>query len=346
MKTHVGIKRHRIHFSAQKKRNPLRYLLISFILLLVFATPAFTLSPVPASMLTRLVFSNGIAVKPDNYDEIKDKVTIIKNLEYPSNYKDNLVDLYIPNQTEAPTPIVIWIHGGAFVGGDKSDIEIYATSLAAEGIAVACINYRRAPEAKYPAPLIQTAEAYIWLKDIANTYSIDINRIILAGDSAGAHIAAQLAAVQTNSTYAAELELEQVIPQDSIKAVLLFCGPFEIAKMDEISSPTINFFMNRTAWAYFGQKNWQETFEHKATIANHITGDFPPAFITDGNTFSFEEHGMALAKALEKNAVPAEVYFIPPETETAPHEYQFIMNTPAAQESFEKVIAFVKEYTG
>jgi len=346
LKTHVGIKRHRIHFSAPKKRNPLRYLLISFILLLVFATPAFTLSPVPASMLTRLVFSNGIAVKPDNYDEIKDKVTIIKNLEYPSNYKDNLVDLYIPNQTEAPTPIVIWIHGGAFVGGDKSDIEIYATSLAAEGIAVACINYRRAPEAKYPAPLIQTAEAYIWLKDIANTYSIDINRIILAGDSAGAHIAAQLAAVQTNSTYAVELELEQVIPQDSIKAVLLFCGPFEIAKMDEISSPAINFFMNCTAWAYFGQKNWQETFEHKATIANHITGDFPPAFITDGNTFSFEEHGMALAKALEENAVPAEVYFIPPETETAPHEYQFIMNTPAAQESFEKVIAFVKEYTG
>ena len=216
-----------------------------------------------------------------------------------------------------------------------------AAALAAEGVAVACMNYRRAPEAKYPVPVIQTGEAYLWLRDNASTYAIDHERFIIAGDSAGAHIAAQFAALQSNAAYAEEMNFSQTVPLDTFKALLLFCGPFDAAKISESSNPVMNFFMGRAAWAYTGDKKWIAHLSGQMTISNHITEDFPPAFITDGNSMSFEEHGRQLADALERKNIRAETYFIPFETEKTAHEYQFVMNTSAGRESFRRALDFI-----
>ena len=329
-----------------KRKRKLSLIILSIIAFLLAVLLIFTLlSPIPASFMIRAAFTRKIAVPPDNYNELKRRVNVIKNQLYPSGYKDNTVDIYIPNDKEGPLPVVLWIHGGAFVGGNKEDVEIYATALAAEGLAVVCMNYRRAPEAKYPAPVIQTKDAYLWIKDVSNKYSFDINKFILAGDSAGAHIAAQFAAIQSNAAYADEMNFEQTVPLHTLKSVLLFCGPFDVAKINTGSNPIMNFFIGKAAQAYLGSKDWVKRFSYQTTISNHVTSDFPPTFITDGNNLSFEDHGRDLADALKKQDVSVETFFIPVSSEKAAHEYQFIMNTSSAKESFKQVTAFIKKHT-
>ena len=316
-------------------------LAVFIVVLLVFPF----VSPLPATFILKFAFRNGVAVAPDNYEEMKAQVTAIKDLTYPSLYRDNLADVYFLKDATEPLPVVLWVHGGAFVGGDKDDIEIYATALAYEGFAVVSMNYQLAPKAKYPTPVIQTGEACLWLEDLAAQYPLDTERLILAGDSAGAHIVAQFAAIQSNRDYAEEMAMEQIIPVGIIKSVLLFCGPFDIAKMGTGGNALINFFIDRAAWAYFGDRNWAESFSQQATIVNHITAKFPATFISDGNTGSFEDHARGLASVLEHNNVPVETYFVDPTVEIAKHEYQFIMNTPAGVESFQKALIFLRTYS-
>ena len=343
MMLHLTVPENREPLPPKKKRKLSKIILRCIVCLLAAAVVFTLLSPVPVSILIRAVFNKKIAVAPDGFEEIKSNVKVIKNATYPSEYKDNAADIYLPENQEGPFPVVLWIHGGAFVGGDKEDIEIYATALAAKGFAVVCMNYRRAPEAKYPIPIAQTNEAYLWIKDVADQYLFDTDRLVLAGDSAGAHVAAQFAVIQSNPSYAAEMEFNQSVPLHTLKAVLLFCGPFDVAKMEDGRNSIMNFFIGRAAWAYFGKKDWGKYFSGQATIANHVTGQFPPTFITDGNKLSFEEHGRALADVLKNNGVWVETHFIPIDTETTGHEYQFIMNTSAGEESFRKTVQFIQK---
>ena len=340
------IRREQEKLPEKKKRSFLKIsvvLIASVLITLLFAA---IVSPVPVSLLVRFAFRNGMAVAPENYEEIAATVMSVKDISYPSTYKDNTADIFLPRDQEEKTPVVLWVHGGAFVGGSKKDVEIYATMLASKGIAVVSMNYQRAPEAKYPGPIIQTEEAYRWLAEVSDAYSIDIDRIILAGDSAGAHIVAQFAAVQTNDKYAENMGMEQIVPIETLKAVVLFCGPFDVESINKTDNAVLDFFLGHTAWAYFGTKNWTEGFSDQVAITNHITSHFPPTFISDGNTNSFEDHGRALAAALADKGVPVEVFFIPANEEVTMHEYQFIMNTPAGQESFMRTVGFMKKYTG
>jgi len=330
----------------EKKFKPKHIILLSVIFLLAALIIFIFVSPVPISYIIRSAFNKKIAVPPDNYTDIQNNAEVVKNLKYPSEYKDNTADIYLPkNKENVPFPVVLWIHGGAFVGGDKEDIEIYATNLASEGFAVVCMNYKRAPEAKYPVPLIQTDEVYNWIQSISEQYHFDTTRFIIAGDSAGAHIAAQFAAIQSNPDYADEMGFIPVVPLNTFKAILLFCGPFDVAELDKGNNAVLDFLMGRAAWVYFGKKNWADDFAYQATIANHITDKFPPSFISDGNSMSFEKHGRDLADALKNKGVLVETYFIPVEKETAAHEYQFIMNAAAGKESFDKTLDFIRGLT-
>ena len=324
-----------------KKRRTIRTIMSLFSIFLIIVSTLTVFTPYPVSYLTRFMFRNGVAVAPANYETISSKIETLKDITYPSAYKSNIADVYLPRDVIEPYPVVLWVHGGAFVGGDKRDTEIYATALAAEGYAVVSINYELAPESKYPSPVIQMGEAYLWLESAAAKYGFDTGRIVLAGDSGGAHIAAQFAAIQSNSNYAKEMGIDQLAQIGKIKAMLLFCAPFDVSAITATDSAILNFLMGKLAWAYFGVSNWSELFEYQATISNHLTSKFPPTFISDGNSGSFESHARVFAEDLRKNSVEVETYFIPRDFEVTPHEYQFVMNTVAGAESFQKTLDFL-----
>ena len=329
-----------------------RLWILGSVLALLAALVVFSLlSPVPVAMLIRLLFHGGMASPPPDYDQLTAQVTVTRNVVYPSAFGRNRLDVYMPVDSAEPCPVVLWIHGGAFVGGDKSDIAIYATALAAQGYGVVCMNYHRAPEAQYPTPLRQVEEVQLWICDNAAEYGLDSTRLVVAGDSAGAHIAAQFALVQTSDAYATLLGRAPVVPPEQLKAALLFCGPFDVSRIGKGNNAVLNFMMGKAAWAYFGTRDWASPqtsppYAVQASIAPHVTGDFPPAFIADGNSMSFMEQGQALAEALAAKAVPVETFFLPVAEGTTPHEFQFLLDTPAGQQAFAQTVAFLELYVG
>jgi len=91
-------------------------------------------------------------------------------------------------QEFAPLPAVLVIHGGAWASGNKMTIGTHARALAEAGMVAVSINYRLAPDHKFPRQLDDVRAALVWMGENAARYSIDPQRIGLFGYSAGGHL--------------------------------------------------------------------------------------------------------------------------------------------------------------
>lgn len=324
----------------------LKKIIAIIILLLLIVASYIYFSPKPAATLVHYLFKEGVAVKPAHYTEIEKNTVQFNDLDYSSKYKDGTLDIVVPRQTTKSTPVILWVHGGAFVGGDKKDVTEYAVQLADKGYAVVNMNYELAPSAQYPTPLKQMDEVYQFMQKQAKTYNLDMNKLYIAGDSAGAQIASQYINIQVDSDYAKAIQLPQTIDPQSIKGALLFCGPYDLSAFTNLGgNKVIDFFLNRVAWAYIGEKDWQNsTTTSLASLTDHISKNYVPSFITDGNTGSFENQGKKLSAILQSYSIPVEDVFYPVKTAELVHEYQFMMNLPESQHTFEKLIEFLQKH--
>jgi acetyl esterase/lipase len=104
-------------------------------------------------------------------------------------------DIYIPETTATQLPLVIFVHGGAWSAGDKSDVSAIGDFLAAEDFVVINTNYRLLPYS-YPAPLEDFQLLLTWVNQNAQRYRIDVTRIGMSGHSAGGHLTALYALTQ------------------------------------------------------------------------------------------------------------------------------------------------------
>src|SRR5436190_15600564 len=116
--------------------------------------------------------------------------SVTRDLPYVTNgHPRQKLDLYLPAAGES-RPLVVWIHGGAWKGGDKGQNP--AMPLVQRGFAVASINYRLSQEAHFPAQLEDCKAAIRWLRAHAADYRINRDRFAAWGISAGGHLAALL----------------------------------------------------------------------------------------------------------------------------------------------------------
>ncbi|OMH25224.1 acetylesterase [Bacillus thuringiensis serovar londrina] len=324
-------------------------MLMSLIIILGFALTGITFwnsTPFLKVFLIKKAFNSGTFVPSPFYEIALEKTNNIQDINYKSKFPSGNLDLIFPKNTNGKTPIIFWVHGGGFVGGDKSDITGYGIELAAQGYSVVNINYALAPKRKYPTPILQLGEAYKYIKENATKFNLDLNRVYFAGDSAGAQISSQFVNIQTSEKYAKLTKINAVVEPNTIKGVLLFCGPYNMPDLAKIeSSREIQDFLRTTGWAYLGQKNWEESSEVRiASILNHVTNKYPRTFITDGNTGSFEDQGKALVSALQNKGVAVtSLFFDKNVSGKLAHEFQFKMNTRAGRETFSKVLEFLSK---
>ena len=110
-----------------------------------------------------------------------------------SNVDDQelLLDAYIP-KADGKYPAVLVIHGGAWRSGDRKQLSNYARSLAEKGFSCFAIDYRLAPEHKFPAQIEDCRAAVKWIKKNANKYKVDASKLGVIGYSAGGHLATLL----------------------------------------------------------------------------------------------------------------------------------------------------------
>lgn len=301
-------------------------------------------SPMPVVRLLRKGEDGGLSV-PEGYEEACRGITVKKDISYPSRYGRNHFDLYLPAQQEGKHPVILWVHGGAFVAGDKRGVENWGYMLASKGYAVAAMNYEWAPEAAYPAQLIQIRDCLKALQDYREP-ALQMDCVVLAGDSAGAHMAAQFAALHTNTGLSRALGISSPLEKDALKGVLLYCGPYDLNRMLKPASRKLGFFISRIGWSYFGKKDWENSpLAGTVNVTGYVAGSYPPAYITDGNHMSFEEHGRLLAQALEENGVYVKTRFFDKQQGDINHEYQMELAQEEAMLCFRDTGEFLEKVT-
>lgn len=127
-------------------------------------------------------------------------VQLTNNITY--NTQNQQLDLYTPKIRDKETAIM-FIHGGGFKYGSKENMASFANLYAQSGFVSTSINYRLAPKHTYPAAINDVKEALIWMKDNAEKYGYNPNKIVVVGHSAGATLALNLGLDRTQGVAAA-----------------------------------------------------------------------------------------------------------------------------------------------
>lgn len=222
--------------------------------------------------LQATMFNIGAAINDYRRDKaipLPGGVAQCRNIAYSCHGKWSLLDVYHPDSASGPLPTIVSIHGGGYVYGTKEIYRRYGMDMAKRGFAFVNFNYRLAPRWKFPTPLWDTNTVMEWICHNAQRYHLDPNRIILVGDSAGAQLASQYAAICTNSAYAALFHM--TVPEITIRALGLNCGMYDVPAMCQGRRSGM-------ALDYLGRKITAN--DPRLDVLGHIQSNYPPTYLS------------------------------------------------------------------
>lgn len=289
--------------------------------------------------LTALMFRL-MAGRSDNKRDagltIPESVTAHRDISYGKYGKWSLLDLYVPRDVPTPVPVIVSVHGGGWVYGTKETYVYYCSDLARRGFAVVNFSYRLAPRHKFPAALEDTNEAFRWLLANAETYGLDLSRVFAVGDSAGAHMLGLYACLCADPAFAARFGLR---PPEGLKlrAVALNCGVYQLApggKRDMSSS------LMRDVLPGGGTAEELE----RISVLNHVTADFPPAFVMTASGDFLADQAPPLVEKLQSLGVEAEYHYYGDEQRVLGHVFHCNQRLPEATRCNDDECAFFKRF--
>lgn len=222
------------------------------------------------------------------------------------------LDLYLPSQGNGPFPVIVWVHGGAWLGGSK--VSPPSAGFVVKGYALASINYRLSQQATFPAQIHDVKAAVRWLRAHAQKYNLDPDRFAAWGNSAGGHLVALL------GTSGDVKELEGVLGHNDqssrVQAVVDFFGPTDLLQMDKQAGPMskINHDAPDSPESRLIGGPIQENKE-KAAQANPITyisKDDPPFLIVHGDSDDVVPLGQSklLHEALQQAGIESTLHVV------------------------------------
>lgn len=184
-----------------------------------------------ASLVIVLNLSHGIAQTNPVIRLFPEGTVLRENVNYNNdNHHKHLLDIYMPSRTQGKVPLIILIHGGAWLSNDKyADINYMRNTVADIincGYALASIDYRWSTEAVFPAQIQDCNRAVSFLYDHADHYNLDRNRFAVMGFSAGGHLASLLGLSKNNSIEA--FFMPGTTQSFHIRAVVDFYGPSDL----------------------------------------------------------------------------------------------------------------------
>lgn len=308
-----------------------------------------SISPWPSAMIIRAVFTKGgdeTAAEMDKH--VPDtKLTERLDVSYGDAGADTTMDVFRPASATGPLPTIVWIHGGAWISGAKENVDPYLRILAGEGYTAIAVNYTIGPEGVYPLAVHQLNDALAHIDEHADELGVDPQQIVLAGDSAGAQLASQMATLITSPDYAEIMGIEPTIDAGQLVATVLNCGVYDLAALAELDG-IAGWGFKSAMWAYSGTKTWAEdsTGATMSTV-DWVTKDFPTTYISGGNGDGLTWlQSIPMAQRLEELGVDVTTRFWPAPHEPAlPHEYQFHLDLPDARTALQKTIEFLDAHT-
>jgi acetyl esterase/lipase len=248
----------------------------------------------------------------------------------PSGAPDVRVVVYTPpDSPQAARPAVLHIHGGGFVMGDANQMAAADRALALDlGCIVISVDYRLAPETRWPGAVEDCYAALVWMHDNAASLGIDPARIAITGESAGGGHAAALAIHARN------------MARKNARAPTICLQLLDCAMLDDRTGssatphPWCGEFtwtaeMNRFAWgALLGREPGGADVPEAAVPARvaDLTG-VAPAFLVVGSIDLLLEESLEYARRLTRAGVPVELHVIP----GAFHGFGLFADAPQAQ---------------
>lgn len=261
-------------------------------------------------------------------------ITECRNISYDSYGKDSLLDVYCPKGTKEALPTIVSIHGGGYVYGSKEIYRRYGMDMARRGFSFVNFNYRLSPKWKFPTPLADTNAVLHWVVKNAHRYNLDPDRIILVGDSAGAQLASQYAAIHTNPEYAAHFHL--TLPKIRIRALGLNCGMYDMA---------VNALPPRKGIQldYLGKELPAD--DPRFRVMESITECYPPAYITTSCHDFLRPHAEPMWAYLNEKGVECQWKCYGTEgDETVGHVFHVNIALTEAKQCNDDAAAFFKRF--
>lgn len=186
------------------------------------------------------------------------------------------MDIYLPTIKAAePAPTIVYVHGGSWLSGDKWEIGLAGEQLASAGYVVASVNYRLAPDYRWPAQIEDVKCAIRYLRANSSTYNLDPNRIGTWGSSAGGQLVSLLGLAGQNAGFDVGQYMDQ---SSSVQAVVDMFGPTDLTAYNP------DDYAKGVGEKVFGIKPGQTSdVLAKASPVTYVTGGAPPFLILQGD---------------------------------------------------------------
>lgn len=213
------------------------------------------------------------------FDHRTEGVRVVRDLSYSEAGRRGMLDLYLPEGTPVKAPVLIQVHGGAWILGRKDQQgQPLMTHLAAKGWICVAINYRLSPRDAWPAHIVDVKRAIAWVREHIAEHGGDPDYLVITGGSAGGHLAALAALTPGDPAFQPGFEDADT----SVRAAVPFYGVYDFAGATGLGSAEAmrDTFLSprvlQTTWA-----DAPEVYEAASPLLR-ITPDAPDFFVIHG----------------------------------------------------------------
>ena len=247
-----------------------------------------------------------------------------------------VMDLYMPEDAKGLLPVIVSVHGGAWVYGDKERYQWYCMDLALRGFAVVNFTYRLAPEFKFPSSLEDACLVFSWVLDHAKEYGLDTQHVFAVGDSAGAHLLGLFSNLCTNPAFAEKLAVKAPAGF-APTAVALNCGQYhtELSDPEELTAKLMAEYLPE-----HGTARELDLIE----VVGYTTPAFPPAYIMTCEADFLHDQAAPLSQALRDNEVTHELHIFGGVGEKLGHVFHLNMKSDDARRVNDDECAFFRRF--
>lgn len=287
------------------------------------------------------VIRREFGAKDDERDrgiEVFQNIRRFCDIQYGPDPEWNVLDVYRPYDKDGQTlPVIVSVHGGAWVYGDKERYQFYCMDLSQNGFAVINYTYRLAPENKWPAPFEDTNFVMQWLKENADRYQLDLNRVFAVGDSAGAHLLSLYTSIMCDPEYA---RFYNFTPPEGVKfsALALNCGYYNVdlsPEKIEQTRPLVDAFL---------PEHGSEHEQWLMTPCYHVTENYPPVLLTTAENDFLKLSAPYMLGALLKADIPVEFRYYQSEEKKLGHVFMLNMHLEEAHACNREACDYFRRY--
>jgi len=257
-------------------------------------------------LLDYLAIGVGLEKLVEREPAIPAEIEEIKNIEYKNvGGKSLQLDVYKPRNLTEAAPLLVFVHGGGWKGGKRSDYLVYLIDFAKKGYITATVSYRLKNDSIYPACVYDVSDAMHFLFSNAGKYGYDPDRVAMIGGSAGGH----LVLMTTYDFKEPSILLDSVYLANrphKVKCVVDIYGPVDMTTPYAQTQGLVTGFIGHP-YSEKPELYWE------ASPAKYLREDLPPTLIFQGTSDNLlpQSQSDTLKARLDRLGVPAEYYKLP-----------------------------------